>query len=99
MCYLRYHILYYILEMATENSLLTTFPFNHLDDNSFNLAIYELAHGPLNYNNDLFETLLFNPIDESPIASTFPFNIDPDSNLSFNMPVSEYMHGRGSVCR
>ena len=32
-CYLRYHILYYILEMATENSLLTTFPFNHLDDN------------------------------------------------------------------
>ncbi|CAB3992540.1 Hypothetical predicted protein [Paramuricea clavata] len=67
------------------------FPFNHLDDNSFNLAIYELAHGPLNYNNDLFELLLCNPIDESPIASTFPFNIDPDSNLSFNMSVSEYM--------
>ena len=48
-------------------------------------------HGPLNYNNDLFESLLFNPIDESPISSTFPFNLDPESNLSFNLLVSEYM--------
>jgi hypothetical protein len=45
----------------------------------------------LNYNNDLFESLLFNPIDESPLSSTFPFNLDPDSNLSFNMSINEYI--------
>ena len=76
--------------MSAENSLQTAFPFNHLDDSSFNLVLYELAHGTMNYTNDLFETLLFNPIVESPISSSFPSNLDPDNNLSFNLPVSEY---------
>ena len=61
-------------------------PFNHLDDCSFNLVHYELAHGTMNYTNDLFETLLFNPT----ITSSFTSNLDPDNNLSVNLPVSEY---------
>ena len=44
----------------------------------------------MNYTNDLFETLLFNPINESPISSSFPSNLDPDNNFSLNLTVSEY---------
>ena len=29
---------------------MSEFPFNHLDDVSFNLALYELAHGPASFN-------------------------------------------------
>ena len=32
---------------------MSEFPFNHLNDVSFNLALYELAHGPLRFNNRL----------------------------------------------
>ena len=40
----------------------------------------------MNYKNELFETLLFNPT----ITSSFTSNLDPDNNLSVNLPVSEY---------
>ena len=35
--------------MADESHLEFFFPFNHLDDSSFNLALYEISHGPLNF--------------------------------------------------
>lgn len=38
------------------------FPFNHLADSSFALAISELAHGPIHYNQNRLESLLFNPL-------------------------------------
>jgi len=41
---------------------MSEFPFNHLDDVSFNLALYELADGPVRFNNDRLECLYFNPI-------------------------------------
>ena len=44
------------------DSLVNVLPFAHLDENSFRLATYELSYGPVNYNIDLFETLLFNPL-------------------------------------
>ena len=44
----------------------------------------------MNYTNDLFETLLFNPINESPISSSFPSNLAPDNNFSLNLTVTEY---------
>ena len=50
--------------MADESHLEFLFPFNHLDNSSFNLALYELSHGPLNFNSNRLETLLFNPIEQ-----------------------------------
>ena len=38
---------------------LQSFPFSSLDDNGFNIALYELAHGPINYNIERLQTLTF----------------------------------------
>ena len=35
--------------MADESHLEFLFPFNHLDNSSFNLALYELSHGPFKF--------------------------------------------------
>ena len=89
------HVLHHIIsnfDVCRKLKLLpqTAFPFNHIDDSSFNLVLYELAHGTMNYTNDLFETLLFNPIDESPISSSFPSNLDPDNNYgSYNVYLND----------
>lgn len=50
--------------MSEESSLQSILPFNHLDANSFNIALYEMSHGTLNYNSDRIESLLYNPIDQ-----------------------------------
>ena len=59
-----------------QNSL-TVLPFNHLDDCSFNIALYEMAHGPLHFDADRLDTLLFNPIDESHL-DYLTQNLDPN---------------------
>ena len=47
--------------MMADNTPFQSFlPFNHLDDSSFNLAVYEFSHGPLSHDADRLETLLFN---------------------------------------
>ena len=56
--------------MADESHLESFFPFNHLDDSSFNLALYEISHGPLNFNSNRLETLLFNPIEQPELSNS-----------------------------
>ena len=58
---------------------MSEFSFNHLDDVSFNLTLYELAHGPVRFNNDRLECLYFNPI--SNCDTVISSDIDPDSNF------------------
>ena len=58
---------------------MSEFPFNHLDDVSFNLALYELAYGPVRFNNDRLECLYFNPKSNCNIVISG--DIDPDSNF------------------
>ena len=50
--------------VADESHLEFLFPVNHLDNSSFHLhvALYELSHGPLTFNSNRLEALLFNPI-------------------------------------
>ena len=68
--------------MSEENiNLETALPFNHLDDSYFNLVLYELTHGSFNFDNDRFESLLFNPIDQPVINNSFCSYLDPDNNL------------------
>ena len=46
---------------------------------SFNLALYELADGPVRFNNDRLECLYFNLI--SNCNTVISSDIDPDSNF------------------
>ena len=60
---------------------MSDFPCNHLDDVSFNLALYELAHGPVRFNNDRLEYLYFNLISNCNTSTVISSDIDPDSNF------------------
>lgn len=68
-------------------------PFNHLDDVSFNAVIYELSHGPLNFDLDRLESLVFNPFEHLTSAMDCPLmtNLDPDLNFfASSPPTSRY---------
>ena len=75
---------------SVHENVLTVLPFCHLDDCSFNAALYEMAHGPLHYDADRLDTLLFNPIDQSGLGNLLD-NLDPDINFSIRPPTSSYM--------
>ena len=49
-----------------------------------------MAHGPLHFDADRLDTLLFNPIDESHIDHLTQ-NLDPNSNFATLSPTSSYM--------
>ena len=42
-----------------------TLPFNALDDNSVNLAIYDLQHGPVHYDPERLSSLNHDPLFSS----------------------------------
>ena len=42
---------------VTQYSLSDVLPFNHLDDSSFSLALYELQNGPVHFDPDRFSSL------------------------------------------
>ena len=60
--------------------MASIFPFNHLDDDDFELALYELAHGSLNYDFDRLATLHFNPLFGNSSSDLFQ-DLDPDTNF------------------
>ena len=65
--------------MADESHLEFRFPSNHLDNSSFNLALYGLSRGPLNFNSNRLETLLFNPIEQPELSNSLSSHLNPDS--------------------
>ena len=77
--------------MADESHLEFLFPFNHLDNSSFNLALYELSHGPLNSNSNRLVTLLFNPIEQPELSNSLSSHLNPDSNFIAGLPSSSYL--------
>ena len=77
--------------MADESHLESFFPFNHLDDSSFNLALYEISHGPLNFNSNRLETLLFNPIEQPELSNSLSSYLNPDYNFIAGLPSSSYL--------
>ena len=70
-------------------------PFNHPDDVAFNAAIYELSHGPLNFDPDRLECLVsVNPIEHLALAidCLTMSNVDQDLNAQTLLPpTSRYM--------
>ena len=77
--------------MMADNTPFQSFLlFNHLDDSSFNLAVYEFFRGPLNYDADPLETL-FNPVDRPELFNLLSSHLNPDSNFITHLPNSSYM--------
>ena len=65
------------------------FPFNHLDDSLFSVALHEMSHGALNYDYNRLQTLVFNPIEQvtSKLNHPLPSSLDPDLNyLNIHCP-------------
>lgn len=54
--------------------------FCHLDELSFRIAFYELAHGPSSYDLNRIETLLPNLLDQTSFSLSFDF-LDLDTNF------------------
>ena len=77
------------LNDSYDNTLL---PFGQVDDNGFNIALYEMSHGPLNYDTDRLQSLLYNPIEEfTSTNNSLLGSLDPDANLINSPPASQYM--------
>ena len=77
--------------MAGESHIRPSFSFNHLDDSSFSLALYELSHGPLNFNSDRLESLLFNPFEQPKLSNSLSNHLNSGSNFTTCLPSSSYM--------
>ena len=78
--------------MMADNTPLQSFlPFNHLDDSPFNLVVCEFSHGPLSYDADRLETLLFNPVEKPESFNPLSSHLNPDSNFITRLPNSGYM--------
>ena len=73
--------------MAYNNSFVeSVFPFNHLDDISFSAALYEMSHGPIIFDFDRLDTLVFNPVEHLSSAHSLSTNLDPDLNFYATSP-------------
>ena len=57
------------------------FPFSGLDDQEFNLLIFEMQNGSINYDADRLDCLHFNPFLQEDNYLTLSSDLDPDLNM------------------
>ena len=72
-------------------SFQSIIPSNHLDTNSFNIELYEMSNGTLNYNSDRIGSLLYNPTEQPGSFDPLSNDLNPDSNFLTRLPTSRYM--------
>ena len=66
-------------------------PFNQLDDDSFELALYEMTNGNVNLDADRLACLKFNPLSLDNYKNlSLSQNIDPDSNFYSDICSCDY---------
>ena len=64
---------------VTQCSFSEVLPFNHLEDSSFYLALYEFQNGLVHFDPDRFSSLHYNPIFcNSSVSLTQSDCLDPD---------------------
>ena len=71
------------------DSTIFDFPFNHLDNKSFNAALLEMSYGWINFDYDRSESLVFNPIEHlgsTQSRSTVNSSVDPDLKIFMRVP-------------
>lgn len=72
--------MYLVLSFASLN--MCELPFNQLDDESFELAMYEMANGRVNLDADRLACLKLNPLSFDNYRNlSLSQNIDPESNF------------------
>ena len=69
----------------TFNICTDSLPFCHLDDDELSVAIYKLANGTVNFNNDRLVSLKFNPLIPGNRNLALSSDLDLDSNFNFDM--------------
>ena len=63
------------------NYCKSQFLFHDLDDNAFNIVLYEFQHGTISYDTDQLQILFFNPIlDQHSSLSDPNSDLNPDLN-------------------
>lgn len=67
---------------------LLNMPFCHLNDDDFNLAIFEMNHGVVNFDTNRLESQHFNPIRNAQLTPQTT-DLDPDQQF-LNLPDSKY---------
>ena len=61
-------------------------PFVHLDDEEFELVIFEMNQGLIDFDTDCLETLYFNPLNsKNSTAQTFDIDLDQNSLLMYKV--------------
>ena len=76
---------------VTKWSLSEVLPFNHLDDSSFYLVLYELQNGSVHFDPDRFSSLHYNPIFcNSSVFLTQSNSVDPDINFNTGKTPRDY---------
>ena len=50
-----------------------------------------MSHGPVHYDGDRLESLLFNPIDLPEVGNMLSSYLDPDSNFEFRLFWGKYV--------
>ena len=65
-------------------------PFCHLEHDEFNMVIYELANGPVKFDEIRLSRLKFNLLIPGNSNLTLSSDLDPDSNFDFDKLRSEY---------
>ena len=76
--------------MSSDSNLSSVLAFNQLDDSLFNLVLYEMYHGPVNYDGNRLESPLLNPIDRPELGNILSNYLDADSNFESRLPCRNY---------
>ena len=63
------------------SALMQALPFYGLDDLEFNLEIFELCNGHINFNYDRLINLNYNPLLSTNHSPIFSDDLDPDTNF------------------
>lgn len=66
-------------------------PLRSYIDCLLNLALGELSHKPLNYDNGRLETLLLHPVEGLELCNPLSSYRDPDSSFVIRLPTGKYV--------
>lgn len=72
------------------NCLTSIFPYNHLDDDTFDLSIFEMVNGTVNYDIDRLSSLSFNALFKNFKTKCFQ-DLDPDTKFYDEIDCNYYL--------
>ena len=80
----------FFMTMLSKIILSGVLPFCHLEHDEFNMVIYELANGPVKFDETRLSSLKFNPLIPGNSNLTLSSDLDPESNFDFDKRHCKY---------